>query len=578
LAGACFTQTSANVFPLTLNIPVGSMHLETITGFFNNGCAPVSTNTATVTDVNNNLRTSSVDVNVEDNCAGVGVNSFRNVSITNIFSQLGIPPNNIYSNMTFDFAGTIEIDDHVIFDNCIIEMEPGAEIIIKQLKSLSFVNNSMVEACTRMWKGIVLEQESRVVLHDSKLRDAEVAILLTEGATFDIFNGDIENCTENILARPVVGSPASFITLGPCRISETRIGMTTGFKLPYCNQAPFDNRPKAAIELNDVRNSFVIGNAAAGENHFFNMTSGIILRNCSDAQIVNTKCYDIYRSADNMLSDPEIGVSVFAKGLSNYGHRISILPLTNTSAITMNNTAIGILLDEMDGSITGQKMELLDIGIYIRNMKFPQQLDIRNCNITPKKSGVELENNNGARQIRVFNNTIAVNNKFGMGIEARELISPNNANYLIENNIISLTGTQYGIHMSAADNAFIRNNVIFQSVNWSNSPTTIGIAIDGASRNTLSCNHVGSSILAFGSTGYEVTVSPNTYMQCNTSTFSSLGIHFKGPSAFTTVKGNEMFQNTLLGLVLDNTATIGQQPHHGNKWQGPFGFLILARR
>ena len=574
LASACFTPDPPQIFPMTLTIPNnGVSTIIPISGYFHNGCAPVSTNSATVTDVNNNLWASSVDVNVEDNCAGVGVNSFRNVSITNIFSTIGIPPNNTFSNMTFDFAGTIEIDDHVIFDNCIIKMEPGAEIIIKQLKSLLFVNNSIVEACTRMWKGIVLEQESRVVLHDSKLRDAEIAILLTEGATFDVFNGDIENCVENILARTVVGSPVSFITLGPCRISETRIGMTTGFKLPYCNQAPFDNRPKAAIELNDVRNSFVIGNAAAGENHFFNMTSGIILRNCSDAQIVNTKYSDIYRSAYNTKSDPEIGVPVYAKGISVYNHRITILPVTNIAAITMNNTSIGILLDEMDGAITGQRMELLDIGIYIRNMKFSQQLDIRNCNITPKKSGIELENNNGARQIRVFNNTIAVNNKFGLGIEARELISPNNANYFIENNTISLTGTQYGIHMSAADNAFIRNNVIFQTMNGLNDPNTAGIAIEGAFRNTLSCNHVGSSLLSNLSVGYEVTVSPNTYMQCNSSTFSNIGIYFKGPSPFTSVKGNSMYQNTGLGLELDNTALIGQQPHHGNKWTGPFGFF-----
>jgi len=264
-------------------------------------------------------------------------------------------------------------------------------------------------------------------------------------------------------------------------------------------------------------------------------------------------------------------VAVYAKGLSSYGHRLTISPLTNSANVTIYKATIGILLDEMDGAITGQKMDLLDQGIYIKNMKFPQQIDIRNCTITPKKSGIELENNNGARQIRVINNTMAVNNKVGLGIEARELVSPNNANYIIENNNISLSGTQYGIHMSAADNSIIRNNVVFQGLNGLNDPSTIGISIEGSARNTLSCNHVGSSMLATNSTGYEFTVSPNANLQCNTTTFSNRGIYFKGPSPFTVVKGNAMFQNTGLGLELDNTALIGQQPHHGNKWTGPFG-------
>ena len=402
LAGACFTQTSANTFPVTLPISFGAMHLETITGYFHNGCAPISTNTATVTDINQTSWSSSVNVNVEDNCSGVGVFSFRDVLITDVLTVLNNPPNNVMtpnnviSNLTFDFAGIIQIDEDVIFDNCTIFMEPGSEIIVNPTKILSLRNNSLLEACTRMWKGIVLEQESKVVLHNSILRDAEVAILLNESTSFDIFDSDIENCVENILARPVTGSPVSFISLRPSRISATRIGMTTAFKLPYCNQAPFDDLPVSAIELNDIRNSFVIGNSAASENHFFNMTSGVILRNCTSAEIVNTRFSDMYRSSDNIKIDPEIAVAVYAKGISAYGHKLTISPLTITTNVSMSKASIGVLLDEMDGAIINQKMDLLDQGIYIKNMKFPQQLDIKNCTITPKKSGIELENNNGA--------------------------------------------------------------------------------------------------------------------------------------------------------------------------------------
>jgi len=189
-------------------------------------------------------------------------------------------------------------------------------------------------------------------------------------------------------------------------------------------------------------------------------------------------------------------------------------------------------------------------------------------------------------------NTISVepsgtgNFKGAACISMAEFSATANANYIVSYNPnLTTVSAGAGILANTVSNALIEANQIYTTEGSSPAPGSAGIAITAGNRNTILCNTVTNSIPStnLGTKGIYNSQSSDNLYDCNNLFSCANGMLFSGALCMNTaMKGNKM-DNNYIGLYLDNTAVIGQQPvvpppgnpyppYHGNEWTpGTFG-------
>ncbi|HNC34461.1 MAG TPA: T9SS type A sorting domain-containing protein, partial [Bacteroidia bacterium] len=143
--------------------------------------------------------------------------------------------------------------------------------------------------------------------------------------------------------------------------------------------------------------------------------------------------------------------------------------------------------------------------------------------------------------------------------------------YTANNNTITLNQAWYGIMSSATLNSKIKENII-QMNQTTGSTMVTGVELNSTINASVSCNNITGDYMT-GTTGTSngvyATQSIRSNISCNTINNTYRGLFFGGVNPQTLLRGNEMNKH-FNGLYLNNVAVIGQQPHRGNRWNGPF--------
>ncbi|HQO88203.1 MAG TPA: hypothetical protein PKX84_11165, partial [Bacteroidia bacterium] len=350
---------------------------------------------------------------------------------------------------------------------------------------------------------------------------------------------------------------------------------SNSLKPDYIGQVPHGATPKVGIEMGMM--IATIGNSAL--NYFGNLNTGIVAKSCHltvKRSVFNNIAPDLY------YNEPYRGTaitSIVETGSEMIASSLTVLPET-VGYKTIDNCSRGIYTDR--SVLNANYIHLLNVaqGIFGKGTPSQQTSMVNNCTITSSGTGIFWVNNANAKAMIATGNNITINypSNTGMakrisggGIYMAETAFFKPVIYTANNNTITLNQAWYGIMSSATLNSKIKENII-QMNQTTGSTMVTGVELNSTINASVSCNNITGDYMT-GTTGTSngvyATQSIRSNISCNTINNTYRGLFFGGVNPQTLLRGNEMNKH-FNGLYLNNVAVIGQQPHRGNRWNGPF--------
>jgi len=253
---------------------------------------------------------------------------------------------------------------------------------------------------------------------------------------------------------------------------------------------------------------------------------------------------------------------------------------------TVSNSPVGVYSNFYNARITSVSMDEVVRGVFSEESKFCT-VSVSSCEINAKHRGIDWINNDMAHGMNAFGNTITVTPPGGGAVKGTACISMaepnpgNQANYNVSfNPNLTTVSANAGIIANSVNDAIIEYNGINTTEGLNPAGGSIGIALLFGSRCTTSCNNVLNTIPTtnLATTGMLVSQSSDNEITCNDFDASARGMYFGGGNCIGTVMRGNLMDNGYVGLYLDNSAVIDQQPliqpimdpYHGNEWTGNF--------
>jgi hypothetical protein len=462
-------------------------------------------------------------------------------------------------------SGVFFIDTTFTFTNCTAYTSSSAQIIVLPGQNLILDSASLIIGCSSMWPGITLDTTAKIsVLNQSQVQDANIGIFAGFNSTVEVENSHIYDCVTGIFTPPATGMVNTQI-----HVSGSKIGLNAiGFKSSYPSQPAHGIIPKAGIEINNL---FMTLGGASQRNEFFKMNSGIVANN-SHLVVKNTEFYNI--GYDTLYNEPYRGTAMVGIVNESFTGKLTVMA-EPTAFNAVHNCHRAIYTDR--AVLSANYVHLIDVysGIYGTNTPHLRSSYVIGCTITTQTYGIFWINNRSARFMIANDNHITVNgsaNTAARGFSKTAIYMSETMQqpvvFMATGNIISLNNAHNGIYSGNQANAKIK----FNNIRMNNSST--GIGINNNNRSSVSCNSITGDYLSTSSypsigilTGNS---SDRTALHCNTTDSTYRGFYFGGANPNTVMKGNDMKYH-FNGLYLTSLNTyIGTQPHHGNKWLGPF--------
>ncbi|HMR47572.1 MAG TPA: T9SS type A sorting domain-containing protein, partial [Bacteroidia bacterium] len=435
------------------------------------------------------------------------------------------------------------------------------------------LNNTIIQACDTMWRGIVAQSGAMVyILNQTYIRDAAIGIFAENGTTITLDNSYIYDCVTGLFIPNKTNGYNNIIL----KVNGSEFKMqSNSLKPDYIGQVPHGATPKVGIEMGMM--IATIGNSAL--NYFGNLNTGIVAKSCHltvKRSVFNNIAPDLY------YNEPYTGTaitSIVETGSEMIASSLTVLPET-VGYKTIDNCSRGIYTDR--SVLNANYIHLLNVaqGIFGKGTPSQQTSMVNNCTITSSGTGIFWVNNANAKAMIATGNNITINypSNTGMakrisggGIYMAETAFFKPVIYTANNNTITLNQAWYGIMSSATLNSKIKENII-QMNQTTGSTMVTGVELNSTINTSVSCNNITGDYMT-GTTGTSngvyATQSIRSNISCNTINDTYRGLFFGGVNPQTLLRGNEMNKH-FNGLYLNNVAVIGQQPHRGNRWNGPF--------
>jgi hypothetical protein len=408
-----------------------------------------------------------------------------------------------------------------------------------------------------------------LLVHEgSTVADGDTTILANNKAKATLHNAYIKNFVLGVYVPPSANVYYNGTTI---KIEQTTFDFTV-FKQNYTGQNTHGSKPECGVLLNDWIGT-IGGTLPLQLNSFNNLNTGIV----SIGSILNVK-RSVFKNInyDTFYSTAYIGTAITSIKNNNHSGKLTVFP-EPWSYTTVDSSYRGIYA--IGSELTVNYVHLLNVRTGVEQMNAPMLSTntVSNCTITASHIAIKMLSNAFAKFMYATNNNITINGMTTSGLSLANYgiwMSEGNANtfvrYTASNNSLNLTNALHGIYSGALNTAKIKYNVIKLNGNGN------GILISANRYSNISCNNI-TGTYSTGITGNSSgmtfslnnSVGKNT-VSCNTVDSTYRGFNFGGQNPSTVFKGNEM--NTHFnGLYLNSTATMGQQFHHGNEWNGPFG-------
>ncbi len=471
---------------------------------------------------------------------------------------------------TYDLRQSIVLSQDLAIDGCHLTISEGLSITVPDGFTLEIRNNSHLEGCSNMWKGIIVEYGGTLNIENSTIEDAENGAFVNDGGSFKSIDGTVFN--DNYIGVATATNPLDRMNEYPTFIVEktsfTGSGTLKG-KYPAQGTDP-GNYPYAGLL---IYSSTVAIGGSSGNNTFDHLNSGIISR-YSNIDILSS-------DFKNIQKDPSYSFSTFGgSGIdarSTRGRFTLTQHGNGTSINSFENCNYGIYTHRMNTDISSNKMVSVGTGVRIEDCYFGE-ISVLNNKIDCNEFGIDLRLNDGCQKMWVKYNQIDVGSSqaptalmAGVGINVMEVGIGGLDRDISNNNPINVN--TYGIS-GIREIAVTNMNTSGNHINLNNVAANLsGIDNQGSKDNTMYCNQIaGSSATYIGpqQSGYFICMSDNLEMQCNISDKLFNGFYFSGPCTNTNFSGNEINAHQY-GLYLDAAAIIGEQDYKGNVWLSSYG-------
>lgn len=565
--GALADNTPANFLITSSTLPatitLNSMQCDTFTisGYF---AQPGSClyNVASVTSPANTVWRDSVCVSVINVCT----------TTDTTFADSTFSGNATINNQSIFLANRFYINGNLTLNSCTVYTAAGAQLIVQNGGVLT-LNNTTLQACDTMWRGVnVLANGKMFVQNNSKIKDADIGIFANDGTVITIDNCNIYDCVTGLFI-PNKTNGYNNIML---KVNGSEFKMqSNNFKPDYIGQTPHGTLPKVGIEMGMMITT--IGDYAI--NYFDKLNNGVVAK--SSLLTVKRSAFSNI-APDLFYNEPYRGTaitSIVEIGSEMITSSLTVLPeVVNYN--TVDNCYRGIYTDR--SVLSANYIHLLNVtqGIFGTRTASQQTTMITNCTITSNGTGIFWVNNANARAMMATGNTITINYPSNTGMIKRmsggaifmaETAFYKPVVYTATNNNITLNQAWYGIMSNATLHCKIKENNI-QMNQTSGKLLVTGVELNSSINANVTCNTITGDYTT-GTTGTTngiySTQSINSGISCNTINNTYRGLFFGGVNPQTLLRGNEM-NNHFNGLYLNNVAVIGQQPHRGNRWNGPF--------
>ncbi|REJ81327.1 MAG: T9SS C-terminal target domain-containing protein [Bacteroidetes bacterium] len=470
--------------------------------------------------------------------------------------------------------GTFIINRDFAFINCRdISFAPGARLLVKSGIVLTIENSVLrpfVECC-KMWKGIYVETNGKILFTGNEIHQAEHAIHVVDKCSFLIRDSEFKNNYVGMYAGDI-GTTSVTGLIENTRFTSMPYNCEPGLGQYYYNfvdrylgqKTATGNRPFAGIELKNV--SYIrIGNSLntpTGNINFDNLSNGILSDN-SNVYIDNCtfdKILPVWNYSNSLLNVNGCAVRSNRSTINFTG-----LGGLSTSPHTIKECQYGVALLSLSTGLVRQvhTNPLTRYGIYVR---FSRDVQILNNCINAMFKGIYTYNNPNIK-LNIEENKISLNPFISGGscIEFSERATP--ASRVVYKNQLFANKGNYGIYSNGTRASLIQENYI----QTTNARINSGIHAVGSPFNVYKCNILESINTGNrnGNYGINISLSTGSEVSCNSTDENGYGIRFNGPCANTRLQGNEIYNHNT-GLYLAYDANIGQQYNKGNRWLGTY--------
>lgn len=415
-------------------------------------------------------------------------------------------------------SGTFLIDHDFEFISSNLEMQPGSEISIAPLVTLT-LNDTKVFNCSTSWKYIRLNNSlsGLVMNNNSEVTGADVGVYAPNGG--NVLMTDSKN-TNNVIGMDLMAN--AFVTI---LNSEFVAGGVFGIQfwnpsngVLTISRTKFSNYAQC-VYCRDGSMMFSVNNVS----EFNSSTNAILLYNIIGTKTIqNSRFNDLFAGVDNIYGT---GVAV------NSGNIFTNVPL----------------------------------GVYVHQVA-SGSIDISGNTLTGSITAIRLFNNDFAVPITVNANTITDAESFGITYQGQAVAQTSTT---FSNNTIDnfVHVNSIGIKMVDPRNVTGYGNHVFNSVSQ-----RYCLLFEGGQGNAFYENFLNTEPYFVDNTiGISIFTQASQFnlYRCNRTNNREFGFRSTGASDFSTLRSNDFATHTI-GLQIDAGSKIGVQPHFWNRWSGTY--------
>ncbi|MCB0597804.1 MAG: right-handed parallel beta-helix repeat-containing protein, partial [Phaeodactylibacter sp.] len=245
------------------------------------------------------------------------------------------------------FEANIGAGNCFTFRNSLIELEPGAQIVVSSGNLV--LDGCRIFGCSELWESITVEDGASLEMRNCTVSDAENAVTLEAGAQAEIRNNTFRNNYTGILMGLQPGQTASLRNCyGNTFLADGAL------KAPRSGTTAF-----AGIWLDNASAS--VGVAGQAPNVFDGLYDGILARN-SNLRVTNAT----FRNLLGDASQPGRGIHAFG---SPTGYYLLYVSGDEGRPVLFDNCATGIRASGVNAYVFNTVMDGVNTGLRLASCR-----------------------------------------------------------------------------------------------------------------------------------------------------------------------------------------------------------------
>ena len=479
-------------------------------------------------------------------------------------------------NNTLVIEGTVTVDANFTFFNCPnIVLNPDARIVVNNgatLITLTIDNSTMKAACECMWDEVYLNgPNAALVIDNSLIRDAEMAVHCEGGAIVDIDNSTLQDNYRHVMMENYTTAFLGHFWGNTFETDATFTSYGSPLLAPHLQEIT-----RYAMQIDDCVDVTVGDNPGtpATENTFqrFELAGVLATEVNTNLSIFNNR---FLNSQHFGFAGSAYGVYVDDAGTVNLGGYLGGTGPVPAAGNYFGDLWYGVYIQDAEPEIVDNRLNGLSFGITTEQCNSTINIDENDIGTSaPVSRGILVLDNPSVTSTLITNNDLNMQPNALFGIHDDNV--PSSATYRTVISDNDIYGSQNGIQVTNQIDAQIDDNLVEYAFNANG--LTIGIRLNNCTDATVYENEIytNTGVSPTNFHGIGVDISNGTHLCNNRTEGLDEGIWFRNLNAGSELHLNRMFSN-VTGLHLSDGAQLGTQGYDNgggdydpwdNEWSG----------